>query len=65
MLHNLRSTYRVAIENADKFDGKTEMVALIDYLKEQASAVVYKVTPKMAKAKALKLLEEVGIPNPL
>ena len=64
VLHNLRSTYRVAIENADKFDGKTEMVALIDYLKEQASAVVYKVTPKMAKAKALKLLEEVGIPEP-
>ena len=64
VLHNLRSTYRVAIENADKFDGKTEMVALIDYLNEQASAVVYKVTPKMAKAKALKLLEEVGIPEP-
>lgn len=64
VLHNLRATYRQAIENADKFDGKTEMVALIDFLKEQASAVVYKVTRKMAKAKALKLLEEVGIPEP-
>lgn len=64
VLHNLRATYRAAIENADKFDGKTEMVALIDYLKEQASAVVYRLTNKMAKAKALKLLEEVGIPEP-
>ncbi|HCY49743.1 MAG TPA: hypothetical protein DHU79_05730 [Clostridiales bacterium] len=40
------------------------MVALIDYLKEQASDFVYRITPKMAKAKALKLLEEVGIPEP-
>ena len=63
-MHNLRATYRAAIENADKFDSHAEMVALIDYLKEQASAVVYRVTRKMAKAKALKLLEEVGIPEP-
>ncbi len=46
------------------FDKQTQMVAVIDYLKEQASAFVYKVTPKIAKAKALKLLEEVGIPEP-
>ncbi len=64
VLHNLRAVYRQAIENADKFDKNAEMVALIDYLKEQASAVVYRVTRKMAKAKALKLLEEVGIPEP-
>ncbi|MCM1194508.1 MAG: ATP-binding cassette domain-containing protein [Corallococcus sp.] len=64
VLHNLRAAYRSEIENADKFDGKAEMIALIDYLKEQASAVVYEITPKMAKAKALKLLEEVGIPEP-
>lgn len=64
VLHNLRATYRQAIADADKFDSKAEMVALIDYLKEQASAVVYKITPKMAKAKALKLLDEVGIPEP-
>ena len=64
VLHNLRATYRAAIENEDKFNGEAEMVALIDYLKEQASAVVYRLTNKMAKAKALKLLEEVGIPEP-
>ena len=39
-------------------------MALIDYLKEKASAVVYKVTKAMAKEKAIKLMEEVGIPEP-
>ena len=52
------------IANADDFDEKAKMVDMVDYFKEQASAVVYKVTRKMAKAKALKLMEEVGIPNP-
>lgn len=52
------------IENADNFDEKQKMVDMVDYFKEQASAVVYKVTRKLAKAKALKLMEEVGIPNP-
>lgn len=52
------------IENADDFDEKQMMIDMVDYFKEQASAVVYKVTRKMAKAKALKLMEEVGIPNP-
>ncbi|MCM1289865.1 MAG: ATP-binding cassette domain-containing protein [Corallococcus sp.] len=64
VLHNLRATYRNAIETESKFDSRAEMIALIDYLKEQASAVVYRITKKMAKAKALKLLEEVGIPEP-
>ena len=64
VLHNLRASLRRDIENDSKFNPEEKMVALIDYLKEQASAVVYKVTPKMAKAKALKLMEEVGIPEP-
>ena len=64
VLHNLRASLRKDIENDANFNAQDKMVALIDYLKEQASAVVYKVTPKMAKAKALKLMEEVGIPEP-
>ena len=64
VLHNLRASLRRDIENDASFNASERMVALIDYLKEQASAVVYKVTPKMAKAKALKLMEEVGIPEP-
>ena len=64
VLHNLRASLRRDIENDANYNAEEKMVALIDYLKEQASAVVYKVTPKMAKAKALKLMEEVGIPEP-
>ena len=64
VIHNLRASYRRDIENDVNYNGVEEMTTLIEYLKEQASAVVYKVTPKMAKARALKLLEEVGIPEP-
>jgi len=41
-----------------------ETVALIDFLKANASGVVNKVTKSIAKAKAIKLMEEVGIPEP-
>ena len=64
VLHNLRECLRRYIENDANYNAEQKMVELIDYLKEQASAVVYKITPKMAKAKALKLMEEVGIPEP-
>ena len=36
----------------------------IDFLKEKAQAVAYRVTRMVAKNKALKLMEEVGIPEP-
>ena len=52
------------LQVADSFDSHARTVDLVDYFKELASKVVYKVTRKMAKAKALKLLEEVGIPEP-
>ncbi|MBO5866864.1 MAG: ABC transporter ATP-binding protein [Clostridia bacterium] len=51
--------------NADaQFDSKQAVQTLINFWKEQASLAVYKVTQKMARARALKLLEEVGIPEP-
>ena len=64
VLHNLRDSLRRDVDGDESFNAEAKMIALIDYLKEQASAVVYKVTPKMAKARALKLLDEVGIPEP-
>ncbi len=45
-------------------DFAARTVDIIDYLKEKASGVVYKVTRAMAKIRALKLLKEVGIPDP-
>jgi oligopeptide/dipeptide ABC transporter ATP-binding protein len=45
-------------------DYDAETVALIDFLKANASGVVNKVTKSVAKAKAIKLMEEVGISEP-
>ncbi len=42
-------------------DFAEESAALIAFFKENASGVVYKVTKEMAKHKAIKLMEEVGI----
>ena len=60
-LHNHLSEQIEAFSARD-FDSET--VAVIDYLKMCASGVVNKVTKAMAKQKALKLMEEVGIPEP-
>ena len=45
-------------------DFDAEAVGIIDYLKLNASGVVNRVTRRMAKMRALKLMEEVGIPEP-
>lgn len=63
ILVHLKHNYERQLK-VTEYASENEMVAIIDYLKEQASAFVYEVTPKIAKAKALKLLEEVGIPEP-
>ena len=64
LLENLKKSYENDFAIDELFNSEESMVELIDFFKEQASLVVYKVTHKMAKAKALKLLEEVGIPEP-
>ncbi len=64
IITNLINSLNNDFANDSSFDSHKNMIDLIDYLKEQASKYVYKVTRKMAKAKALKLLEEVGIPEP-
>lgn len=67
MLHRLDllvDAYSKDIDEASVFDADTATVALIDFFKEQAQRVAYVVTRASAKAKALKLMEEVGIPNP-
>ena len=44
-------------------DFAKEAVGAVDFLKAAASGVVHKVTRDMAKTRALKLMEEVGIPD--
>lgn len=64
IIASMKEKYVADIENADKVDFDEQTVAMIDYFKAQAAAVVHKVTPQMAKNKAIRLMEEVGIPEP-
>ncbi len=52
----------IAAINTRNYDDET--VAFIDFLKANASGVVNKMTKSLAKAKAIKLMEEVGISEP-
>lgn len=60
----LKSHYETLLASKGSFDVHREAIALIDYFKELASAAVNKITRGSAKLRALKLLEEVGIPDP-
>ena len=56
--------YETKLANKNQRDFDAETVAVIDYLKTNASGVVNKITKSMAKKKAIKLMEEVGIAEP-
>ena len=64
VIENLYNHYLENIENDASFDSNAHVIEIIDYLKEQASKFVVKMNKSIAKAKAIKLLEEVGIPEP-
>ncbi len=64
VIEGLYNHYVADIEKNDLFDPEAHVVEIIDYLKEQASKFVVKMNKRIAKAKAIKLLEEVGIPEP-
>jgi oligopeptide/dipeptide ABC transporter ATP-binding protein len=64
VLENLIHYYTSAIATTASFDANAGVVAIIDFQKEQASRLVVKMNKRIAKAKAIKLLEEVGIPEP-
>ena len=64
VLTRVMNKYQADIENASSFDLDKRCVEIIDSLKEKASQVVYTLTKRIAKEKAIKLMEEVGIPEP-
>ncbi len=61
---NLIAAYDRSIREAGHFNANAEVVAIIDFLKDQASRLVVQMNKQIAKAKAIKLLDEVGIPEP-
>jgi oligopeptide/dipeptide ABC transporter ATP-binding protein len=64
VMEHVVSKFESDIENAANVDVDKACVDLIDYLKAKASQIVYKLTSRIAKEKAIKLMEEVGIPEP-
>ena len=63
VLSRVMNRFKADIESAESFDADKRCVEIIDYLKEKASQVVYTLTKRIAKEKAIKLMEEVGIPE--
>ena len=64
VIENLYNSYNNDIASSNNFDATAHVVEIIDFFKEQASRLVVQMNQRIAKAKAIKLLEEVGIPEP-
>ena len=62
IIDDLKVKFEEDLQNQN-VDYNAKSVDLIDYFKEKASGVVNVVTRKLAREKAIKLMEEVGIPN--
>lgn len=60
----LKERYTQVLANSASRDFAKETVALVDFFKANASDSVNKVTKGMAKHKAIRLMEEVGISEP-
>ncbi len=52
------------LKNNEYADYPARTLEVVDYLKEQAELSVYKITKSVAKERAIKLMENVGIDNP-
>jgi oligopeptide/dipeptide ABC transporter ATP-binding protein len=63
VLNRAINKFKADVENVASIDVEKRCVELVDYFKEKASQVVYKLTQRIAKEKAIKLMEEVGIPE--
>ena len=64
VIDNLYNSFSYDIAHAYEYNTEAHVIEIIDFLKEQASRLVVKMNDRIAKAKAVKLLEEVGIPEP-
>ncbi len=64
LIDRLVAHYEDCLAKRESRNYADETVAVIDYLKENASGVVAKVTRSVAKDRAIKLMTEVGIAEP-
>ena len=64
LIERLCDHYQELLSAEQNRDFTKDTWEVINYLKTNASGVVDKVTRRVAKARAIKLMEEVGIPEP-
>ena len=64
LIQRLADHYKASLEKRSTRNYEAETVDAIDYLKANASGVVAKVTRRVAKDRAIKLMTEVGIAEP-
>ena len=64
VIDRLEAKYVQDVASAHEVDFDALANNLVEFFKEKASTVVYKLTKKIAKEKAIKLMDEVGIPEP-
>ena len=64
IISRLISHYEDILAARNSRDYEKETVAVIDFLKENASGVIEKVTKRVARERAIKLMDEVGIAEP-
>ena len=63
VLSRVMNKFQSDVDSAESFDAEKRCIEIIDFLKEKASQVVYKLTKRIAKERAIKLMDEVGIPE--
>ena len=64
VIDRLNGRYEQYIEASQTIDFNARSIDLIDFFKSRANDIVYKISKNMAREKAIKLMEEVGIPEP-
>ena len=64
LIERLAENYKTILDQRSERDYQAQTVEVIDYLKANASGVVEKVTHRVAKRRAIKLMDEVGIAEP-
>lgn len=64
IIQKLIETYEEEVKGYLEFDVHSYTISIIDYLKELSFKTVYRVTKRSAKEEALRLMNEVGIPEP-
>ena len=64
VIERLKGRYEKYVAASSTIDFRSRTIDLIDFFKARANEVVNKVTKSMAREKAIKLMEEVGIPEP-